>query len=124
MIFSGHLGVKAMHQPLGLMGPSTTLHVPGPIPFFPGMKWMQSSQSFPSLGLFWYFTASLFTFACGSALPTVASAGAIAPAMNQPINDLREAPFGFFACTVSPFCGPYALYRKRRLIIPGGVRVL
>ena len=56
-----------MHQPLGLTGPSTTLHVPCAPGFAPGSNCVQVSQRWPSFGWSWYFIASLLAFACAKA---------------------------------------------------------
>jgi hypothetical protein len=40
-----------MHQPLGLMEPSTTLHVPFLLGELPGMNWVHVEHFCPFLGV-------------------------------------------------------------------------
>lgn len=64
-------GVNAMQWPCGLISPSTILHVPIAVAVFPGMNWMQSSQSVPS-----FFARSSY---CTADFASLSAANALVP---------------------------------------------
>jgi S-formylglutathione hydrolase FrmB len=78
---------KAVHQPFGLIEPSTILHVPLAVGELPGMKKVHFEHLCPLLGVVWYLNWAFEPLACAGAVSDSsrpASAGSrMAPCTNS-----------------------------------------
>jgi len=95
----------AVHQPCGLIEPSTTWQVPSAVGVLPGTNNLQLLHFWSPFGLSWYFMAVLVDFAA-SALPVKADASATPVTTTAP---LSSAARNFFVQNSVHFWIPFLI---------------